>query len=68
MVEPNADERERAMGFPTGTTNVHGILEQQQRFLLGQGNGLELSHIECFFGSSGTEAISLYFDWTHGFL
>jgi hypothetical protein len=24
------------MGFPTGTTNVHGISEQQQRFLLGQ--------------------------------
>jgi hypothetical protein len=36
MVEPNADERERAMGFPTGTTNVHGILEQQRRFLLGE--------------------------------
>jgi hypothetical protein len=36
MVEPNADERERAMGFPTGTTNVHGISEQQRRFLLGQ--------------------------------
>jgi hypothetical protein len=36
MVEPNADERERAMGFPIGTTNVHGISEQQRRFLLGQ--------------------------------
>jgi hypothetical protein len=36
MVEPNADERERAMGFSTGTTNVHGMSEQQQRFLLGQ--------------------------------
>jgi hypothetical protein len=36
IVEPNADERERAMGFPTGTTNVHGISEQQRRFLLGQ--------------------------------
>jgi hypothetical protein len=36
MVEPNADERERAMGFPTSTTNVHGISEQQRRFLLGQ--------------------------------
>jgi hypothetical protein len=35
MVEPNTDERERAMGFPTGTTNVHGISEQQRRFLLG---------------------------------
>jgi hypothetical protein len=36
MMEPDADERERAMGFPTGTTNVHGISEQQRRFLLGQ--------------------------------
>jgi hypothetical protein len=36
MVEPNADERERAMGFPTGTTNVPGLSEHQQRFLLGQ--------------------------------
>jgi hypothetical protein len=25
MVEPNADERERAMGFPTDTTNVPGL-------------------------------------------
>jgi hypothetical protein len=36
MVEPNADERERAMGFPAGTTNVLGLSEHQQRFLLGQ--------------------------------
>lgn len=36
MVEPNADERERAMGFPTGTTHIPGISESQRRFLLGQ--------------------------------
>jgi hypothetical protein len=36
MMEPNADERERAMGFSTGTTNVLGLLEHQQQFLLGQ--------------------------------
>lgn len=36
MVEPNADEQERAMGFPTGTTNIPGISESQHRFLLGQ--------------------------------
>jgi hypothetical protein len=36
MVEPNADERERPMGFSTGINNVPGILEQQSRFLLGQ--------------------------------
>lgn len=36
MVEPNADERERAMDFLTGTTNMHGMSKQQWRFLLGQ--------------------------------
>jgi hypothetical protein len=36
MVEPNADKRKKAMGFPTGTTNMHGMSEQQRRFLLGQ--------------------------------
>jgi hypothetical protein len=36
MVEPNTDERERAMGFPTGTTNIPGLSEHQRRFLLGQ--------------------------------
>jgi hypothetical protein len=36
MVEPNADERERAMDCPTSTTQVPGISEQQRRFLLGQ--------------------------------
>jgi hypothetical protein len=36
--------------------------------LIGSSHGLELSHIGCFFGGSGTEAISLYFDWIHGFL
>jgi hypothetical protein len=35
-VEPNADESERAMGFPTSTINVPGLSEHQQRFLLGQ--------------------------------
>jgi hypothetical protein len=36
MVEPNADERDRAMGFPTSTTNIPGFSEHQRRFLLGQ--------------------------------
>jgi hypothetical protein len=40
MVESNVDERERAIGFPTGTTNVHGISEQQWRFLLDQAKDL----------------------------
>jgi hypothetical protein len=30
MVEPNADERERAMGFSTGTANVPGLSEHQR--------------------------------------
>jgi hypothetical protein len=36
MVEPNADERERAMGFLTSTTKVQGMTKQQLRTLLGQ--------------------------------
>ena len=34
--EPNADERERAIGFLTGTTAAHDLTEGQRRFLLGQ--------------------------------
>jgi hypothetical protein len=30
------DERERAMGFLTGTTNIPSLSEHQRRFLLGQ--------------------------------
>ena len=33
---PTADERERAMGFQTGTTAGRGIMEDQRRGLLGQ--------------------------------
>jgi hypothetical protein len=36
LVEPNADEREHAMGFPTGTTAVPGFSEATRRQLLGQ--------------------------------
>ena len=36
MVESNVNECERAMGFPTRTTQVSGISEQQRQFLLGQ--------------------------------
>jgi len=34
--EPLADEQERAMGFPTGTTAAPGLSEGQRRFVLGQ--------------------------------
>ena len=43
MAEPNTDKRERAMGFPTSTTNVYGISEQQWRFLLDQ-----VMDLNCF--------------------
>jgi hypothetical protein len=35
-VEPNADERERAMGFPTRVTLVPSISEASRRHVLGQ--------------------------------
>jgi len=36
LVEPNAEERERAMGFPTGVTSVPSISEASCRQVLGQ--------------------------------
>ncbi len=36
LVEPNADEKERAMGFPTGMTFVPFISEASCRQMLGQ--------------------------------
>jgi hypothetical protein len=36
LVEPNADEREHAMGFPTGVTSVPSISEASRRQMLGQ--------------------------------
>jgi hypothetical protein len=36
LVEPNADEREHAMGFPTGMTFVPSISEDSRRQVLGQ--------------------------------
>ncbi|CAM6104218.1 unnamed protein product [Calypogeia fissa] len=36
LVEPNADERERAMGFTTGVTAVPSISEASRRQVLGQ--------------------------------
>ena len=43
MLEPNIDERKKAMGFPIGITNMPGILEQEYRFLLGQ--ALDLNYL-----------------------
>ena len=36
MVEPSADERERAMGFPTRVTVVPLMSEEARRHVLGQ--------------------------------
>lgn len=36
LVEPTADERERAMGFATGTTAVGSVSESSRRQVLGQ--------------------------------
>ena len=36
LEEPRADERERAMGFPTGTTVAPELIESQRRQALGQ--------------------------------
>jgi hypothetical protein len=36
LVEPNADEREHVMGFPTGVTLVPSISEASRRQILGQ--------------------------------
>jgi hypothetical protein len=35
-MEPNADEREHVMGFPTGVTSVPSISEVSHRQVLGQ--------------------------------
>jgi hypothetical protein len=36
IVEPNGDEQERAMEFVIGITSIHGNMEFQHCFLLGQ--------------------------------
>jgi hypothetical protein len=47
-VGPNADERERAMGFPTGVTLVPSIFEASCRQVLGQAMDLNyLTWIVC---------------------
>ena len=46
--EPNADERERAMGFLTGTTAAHDLTEGQRRFVLGQ--AMDLNTLVWFLG------------------
>jgi hypothetical protein len=35
LSEPTANERERAMGFPTGSTAAPGVTEEQRRQMLG---------------------------------
>ena len=48
LQEPCADERERAMGFLTGTTSGPGITESQRRHILGQ--AMDLNSMVWFLG------------------
>jgi hypothetical protein len=45
-VEPNADERKRAMGFPTGMTFVPSISEASSTSV-GSNYGPELFDLDC---------------------
>ena len=46
--EPCADERERAMGFPTGTTCAPAVTEGQRRQILGQ--AMDFNSMVWFLG------------------
>ncbi len=46
LVEPNADERECAMGFPTGVTSVPSIFEAFMSTSVGSSYGLELFDLD----------------------
>ena len=48
LVEPCADERERAMGFLIGTTSALGLIELQRRQVLGQ--AMDLTSMTWFLG------------------
>ena len=59
LEEPNADERERAMGFPTGTTAAPNIPEGQRRRLLGQAIDLRCLTFLLSLGLACIQACSL---------
>ena len=46
--EPNADECERAMGFPSHNTLSHDLIDGQRHFLLGQ--AMDLTSLVWFLG------------------
>ena len=48
LEEPRADERERAMGFPTGTIAAPELTESQRRQALGQ--AMDLTSMVWFVG------------------
>ena len=56
--KPLADERERAMGFRTGTTAAPGVFNGQRRFVLGQAMDL---HTMVW-----TVGLCLALQWYHG--
>jgi hypothetical protein len=47
LVEPNANEKEHAMGFPTGVTSVPSISKASRRQVLGSDYGPELFDLDC---------------------
>jgi len=60
LEEPRADERERAMGYDTGTTAAEGVTEQQRREVLGKcmdANALRAWGAIAFALAEGYEAV-----------
>jgi hypothetical protein len=55
LVEPNADERECAMGFPTGTIVVPGFSEATRRQLLWASSRLEFLELDIKLGMGSTK-------------
>jgi hypothetical protein len=47
LVEPNADEKEHAMGFPTGVTSIPSIFEASRQQVLGQAMEPKLFDLDC---------------------
>jgi hypothetical protein len=53
LVEPNANERKRAMGFPTRVTSVPSIFETSRRQVLG--HAMDLNYLTWIISLGTTE-------------
>ena len=58
LEEPNANERERAMGFRSHTTSAPNVTEAQRRRLLGQAIDLRCLTLLLSLGLTHQQAIS----------